>query len=109
MLTCVASAAPAFTAKVPEEPEKVIYLHWYITKTEEGILDLLQQRNMGWTPLQPADEQHKAEVAGEILTCLHMYAHVCLLSVCASEESLQGESEGEIFVIYHSHLSCTDK
>lgn len=42
MLTCVASAAPAFTTKVPEEPEKVIYLH-YITKTKEGILDPFQQ------------------------------------------------------------------
>lgn len=74
MLTCVASATPAFTAKVPEEPEKVIYLHWYIIKAKEGILDLSQQRSMGWTTLQPADEQHIAEVAGEILTCLHMYA-----------------------------------
>lgn len=77
MLTCVASVAPAFTAKVPEEPEKVIYLHRYITKTKEGILDLFQQRRMGWTTLQPADEQQKAEVRGGILTCLYMNAHVC--------------------------------
>lgn len=78
MLTCVASAAPAFTTKVPEEPEKVIYLH-YITKSKEGILDLFQQRSIGWTTLQPAEEQHEAEVSGEILTCLHVYAHVCYL------------------------------
>lgn len=81
MLTCVASAAPAFTAKVPEESEKVICLHLYITNEEEGILDLFQHRSMGWTTLQSADEQHKAEVAGEILTCPHMYPHICLVSV----------------------------
>lgn len=49
MLNCVAPAAPAFTTKVPEEPEKAIYLHWYITKTKEGTLDLFQQRSVWWT------------------------------------------------------------
>jgi len=38
----------------------------------------------------------------------HVYMYV-LISVQASKKSLQGESEGEIFVIYHSYLFCTDK
>lgn len=75
----VAVAAPAFTTKVPEEPEKAIYPHWYITETREGT-----QEDMSFGPfpakkcgvdfLQPADEQHEAEVAGENLTCMHVYA-----------------------------------
>lgn len=74
MLNCEAPVAPDFTAKVPEEAEKAIYPHWYITKTEEGTLDLFQQRNAGWTSYSQQIEQHKAEVAGEILTCMYVYA-----------------------------------
>lgn len=105
MLNCETPAAPAFTAKVPEEAEKAIYLHWYITKTEEGTLDLFQQRNAGRTSYSRqmnSTKQRWLEKSWHVCTCT-------LLSVQASKESLQGESEEEIFVIYHSHLSCTDK